>query len=575
MTNRPRIQISDVIALILEKYGVTHVFGVSGGASLHLLNSVQKNYNIKLISTHHEQSAAFAADSISRISNSFGVAIATSGPGATNLLTGIAGCFFDSIPALFITGQVSTNRQSGVSGVRQIGFQETNIVEMAKPITKLAVKVNDANQIPDIMKKLLNEAFSGRPGPVLLDIPDDIQREYIEFNIEDFAQDNVEFLENNEAGNAEYLISLIEESNKPLLILGAGIKISRQEELIRNFVKSVGIPAVCTWGCIDVLESTNPYKVGTFGTHGNRLSNEIIQQSDLIISIGSRLDLKATGTPAGNFAPSAKLVMIDIDFSEISKFKDRNVVGIIMDLRSKSFSNLLKRISLANGRKKNWVANISYLRSLLVEKRSSISSGVVEPYRFIEHLSDLAESDSQIFTDTGCAVAWVMQNWKSKLGQTILHDCNNTAMGWALPAGIAGSAFNQDRQNIVIVGDGSFMMSMQEIFTASHLRLPIKIFILNNGGYSMIKQTQDQWFYGDYFSSNAGTDLKFPNFEELASSANINYVKLNSELALDYELKQFLNLPGPGICEVMIASNERVVPQVKFGNPINKMDPDL
>jgi acetolactate synthase-1/2/3 large subunit len=567
------IKVSDAIARVLAFYDLNTVFSVSGGASLHLLESITNLPQLNLLNNHHEQSSAFAADAFARILRRPGVAISTSGPGATNMLTGIAGCYFDSIPCLFITGQVSTNRQSEGTGVRQIGFQETNIVDMVKSITKYAVKISDKEQVVPEIIKCINLSFEGRPGPVLFDIPDDIQREYIYFNSDILPDIFNEIKESSKKIDIEYISKVISESKRPVVVVGAGIRIAGVQKLIYDFICNSNIPTVLTWGMVDLLEHDNPLRIGTFGTHGNRSSNKIIQSADLIISIGSRLDLKATGSPPSSFAPNAKIVMFDVDPAELAKFKDRDFFGVECDLRSLEFRNCVLALGKDKFTNTEWFKTIHKTKSSDTEIRTPVQQKFVEPYRFIECLSLQILNDSNIFVDTGCSVAWVMQNWKVKSGQNIFHDCNNTAMGWALPATIAGSYVNSNRLNIAIVGDGSFMMSMQEIYNISRNKSNIKIFLLNNNGYSMIKQTQDQWFKSNYFSSDGNKDLNFPNFKLLANSAQIEHFLLDNEMNMTGKLKSFMSDPRPGICEVLISPNERVVPQVKFGNPIHVMDP--
>lgn len=567
------IKVSDAIAKVLAFYDLNTVFSVSGGASLHLLESITNLPQLSLINNHHEQSSAFAADAFARILRRPGVAISTSGPGATNMLTGIAGCYFDSIPCLFITGQVSTNRQSEGTGVRQIGFQETNIVDIVKSITKYAVKISDKEKVMPEIIKCIKLSCDGRPGPVLFDIPDDVQREYICFDYHMLPDIFNEIEESSKLIDIEYIYKLISESKKPVIVVGAGIRIAGVQKLIYDFIYNSNIPTVLTWGMVDLLEHDNPLRIGTFGTHGNRSSNRIIQSADLIISIGSRLDLKATGSPRSSFAPDAKIVMFDVDPAELAKFKDRDFFGVECDLRSLEFRNCILALEKHKFTNTEWFKTIYETKISDIEIRTPVKQKFVEPYRFIECLSLEILNDSNIFVDTGCSVAWVMQNWKVKSGQNILHDCNNTAMGWALPATIAGSYINPGRLNIAIIGDGSFMMSMQEIYNISRNKSNIKIFLLNNNGYSMIKQTQDQWFQSNYFSSDGNKDLNFPNFKLLANSAQIEHVFLDNEMDMIGKLKSFISDPGPGICEVLISPNERVVPQVKFGNPIHVMDP--
>jgi len=577
-------KVTDVIAHVLSLNGVRLVFGVSGGAALHLMHSIKMRPEIELVTTHHEQAAAMAAEATSRISSSMGVAVATSGPGATNLITGIAGAFYDSVPVLFITGQVSTSRLSGASGVRQLGFQETPIVEMVEKITKYAVQVTNPDLIISELEKCIQMAISGRPGPTLLDIPDDLQR--MEINLPaglptSPVQPKINSsYEMPDQQVLERLASLVSTAKRPVVVLGWGVHLSKQEEVIRKFLDSLGWPTLLTWGAADFLEADCNYRIGTFGTHGNRDANFIIQNSDLIISIGARLDTKSTGSPASSFARSAKVVMIDADKYEIDKFENllRNIdLGINFDLRSAHLPHLLNFIRTAAAQFSNdWSEYIQNVKSKLERDFTGGTSQFVDPYQFVVTLSKKSTSNVNLFVDTGCAIAWTSQAWEFKRGQRLYHDFNNTAMGWALPASIASLlSENGDVQTYSIIGDGSFMMSIQELATARGINKPLKIFLLNNSGYSMIRQTQDQWFESNYFASAEGSGMNFPNYLKIAEAYSFDYVLLSGHDNLDEIIESVVNSSSSIICEVQISPNSRVIPQVKFGSPIEGMEPPI
>jgi acetolactate synthase-1/2/3 large subunit len=582
-SNTKMYKVSDIIAHLLALNGVKNVFGVSGGASLHLLHGVHKNQNLKLITTHHEQAAAMAADSTARITGEIGAAISTSGPGATNLITGIAGCFYDSIPAIFVTGQVSTNRLGQKFGVRQLGFQETPIVEMVTRITKYAVQVLDPNKVIEEFEKCVKLAISGRSGPTLIDIPDDVQRKEIALPnglpTQRVVADLIEDKNIPTSSELSSLTNLVSLSKRPVIVLGWGIHLSKQEDLIRKFLDRLNWPTLLTWGAADLLSEECPYRIGTFGTHGNREANFIIQNSDLILSIGSRLDTKSTGSPVASFATEAKRIMIDLDVNEIKKFTSLSWeidLSLNLDLRSDQFPKVLEVISQnANPLESNWALFIEESRRLLKRKVDPISSGYVEPYYFIEILSQSASPNTRVIVDTGCSIAWVAQAWKFKSNQRLFHDFNNTAMGWALPAAIASIAVGDQFETIAIIGDGSFMMSMQELATLANQEKSLKIFIINNSGYSMIKQTQDQWFGSDYFASDSGDSFLFPNYEYLSKAFNLEYVKLDSESDLQSEIERVLGKSESILCEILVSPIARVVPQVKFGSSIEFMEPEI
>lgn len=576
-------KVSDIVAHILALNGVRTVFGVSGGASLHLLHAIHIHPDLKLITTHHEQAAAMAADSTARITGEIGAAISTSGPGATNLITGIAGCYYDSIPAIFITGQVSTNRLGRSFGVRQLGFQETPIVEMVTEITKYAIQVLDPSLLIEELESCIKLAISGRPGPVLIDIPDNLQRMTIPLP-EGLPIERVSMsidMNHSSPMTSELakLSELVSNSLRPVIVLGWGVHLAKQEDAIRKVLDKLNWPTLLTWGGADILSEECSYRIGTFGTHGNRDANFVIQNSDLVISIGSRLDTKSTGSPVSTFATSAKRIMIDLDINEIQKFRklDWDIdLGLNIDLRSDEFQKVLQVIlDSAKPIESHWSHYIELCRKLLVRPHQPAQLGYTDPYEFVDQLSLMAPPSTRLFVDTGCSIAWVSQAWKFKSGQRLFHDFNNTAMGWALPAAIGSLAINDLTSTIAIVGDGSLMMSLQELATLKLLGRPLKLFVINNSGYSMIKQTQDQWFNSEYFASDAGDSLSFPHYSNLALAFSLEYLILNDERGINPTIKRILASEKSVLCEVLVSPLARVVPQVKFGSSIEFMEPEI
>ena len=581
------IKISDLVAQTLAVNGVKTVFGVSGGAALHLLSAVEKHPSLNLITTHHEAAAAMAADAVGRIENNLGVAIATSGPGATNLITGIAGCYYDSIPALYITGQVSTTRLTVDTGVRQTGFQETPIVQMIEPVTKYAVQILDPQQVLPELLRCIRIAKSGRKGPTLIDIPDDIQRMTIEIEPR-VIETPLKFNTTPAAYEiSENLISrldvLIQNTKRPLIVIGFGAHLSGKVDELREFVNRMKWPVALTWGAADLLPSDNPYRVGTFGTHGIRSANITVQNADLILFIGTRLDSKSTGTPISTFAQKAKRIFLDIDKFEIEKFRTMNWkidLELCIDMADESFDKILEIIYQMNHSKGNsyidvWNDQTREISKVFMRTPTISTANKVDPYLFMQTLSQQLLGSFRIFLDTGCTVAWAMQEWEHKLGQRVFHDFNNTAMGWALPAGIASIAVRDDAKSISIIGDGSFMMSLQELATLKTFDKPLKVFIINNSGYSMIKQTQEQWFDSDYFASNEGEKMFFPDFEKIAKAFSLDYEKISSDADMASIIRKTLNQANSTICEVMVSRDSRVIPQVKFGSSIDNMEPVL
>jgi acetolactate synthase-1/2/3 large subunit len=578
-----KIKLSDYVARFIASCGVDTVFAISGGASLHLIHSIESHTDIQLVCPHHEQAAAMAADGYARVNRTIGVAVATSGPGATNLVTGICCSFYDSVPVLFLTGQVSTFRSVGETKVRQIGFQETPIVEICRPITKYSVLLTDPNRIRYELEKAVAIMQSGRSGPVLVDIPDNLQRELIEedelIGFEGLAVPSLRFNSLDDA--KENIISALKQAKRPIVIAGWGIHLAGVEKQFREFVEALNIPVAFTWGSADLLSDEHPLSLGRFGTHGMRHTNFAVQNADLVLSLGSRLDTKATGSPINSFARKAIKIVVDIDPNELSKFEkfELNINLLVeCDLRDFFLAFQSNNSLLTMCDTKEWLTCNKIWREVFDtfdEPRLS-SAANVNPYRFFEQLSLFADQNSTIVVDTGCSIAWSMQAWRFKGSQRLFHDFNNTAMGWALPASIGIWFANGCKGPIIcVVGDGSFMMSLQELATVRQHNIPIKIILINNSGYAMIRQTQDQWFESNHIASSAKKDLFFPDFKLISSSFGLDYMAIVSDNDIVNELHAGLKSSTSILIDVIIDYDSSVIPQVKFGRPNEDMEPLL
>ena len=577
------LKLSDYVAEFISKKNINTVFAISGGASLHLIHSIKDHPKLNCICTHHEQSAAMAADGFARSSGKPGVVITTSGPGATNTITGICCSYYDSVPLILITGQVSSFRMSEGLGVRQIGFQETPIVDVVKPIVKYSYKIKDPYEIGYQLNKAYQISISGRPGPVLIDIPDNFQREVL--NLEKLV--NFEFNKPKEQdknlpiSKLEKIHELIAKSNRPIIIGGWGIHLSKTEKDFIKFVESLNIPVLFTWAAFDILPADHKLNLGTFGTHGRRASNFAVQNSDLIISLGSRLDTKSTGSPITTFAREAKKIVVDIDKNELEKF---SFFGLEIDLLIKkdlknffnSYFEYKNTQYLQKTHYLSWEKKLEKWKNEFenYDKNKKFEDGI-NPYIFVDKLSQSCPENIKIFIDTGCSIAWMMQRFKTKKNQRLFHDFNNTAMGWALPASIGSFFANPQFKIVSIIGDGSLMMTLQELATLNHHKIPIKIFLINNNGYSMIKQTQEQWLSSKYYASSPQGGISFPNYKKLADSFDISYEEINIEENLEEKINKVIDANNSVFCNVIISSQARVTPQVKFGRPNEDMEPLL
>ena len=574
------MKLSDYIANFLAAQGIRYVFVVTGGAAAHLIDSVAKNPDIDYICTQHEQAAAMAADAYSRVTANIGAAIATSGPGATNLITGVCCAYYDSIPVIYITGQVATFRSRNSTGVRQLGFQEADTVDIFRPFTKYAVLINDPNKIRYELEKAIHIAKTGRPGPVLIDVPDNLQREDIDpLGLEPFVPEQEQKGSDELTEQVAKCIPFLEKAIRPVIILGWGIRLAKAEKEARELIDRLGFPVLLTWATMDMLPSDHPLLVGSFGLHGTRYGNFTVQNADLVLSIGSRLDTHLTGSPITTFAREACKIIVDVDASELSKYKKFGMdVDVAINSDARDFLRaILSQIDVM-GKKDlpEWKSRITAWKDKYpICPQDYYQQKGVNPYVFVKVLSKEASEGNVILVDTGCGVAWMMQAFDFKERQRLFSAFNNTPMGYSLPASIGASFALGKKSVICITGDGGLQINIQELATILRHNLPIKIFLLNNSGYSMIRQTQDQWLESRYEASTVDGGLAFPDFVKVAAAYGYKTVTINLNRELQGCIRDVLNSAGPVFCNVVISPEHRVIPQVKYGRPIEDAEPLL
>lgn len=530
----------------------------------------------------HEQFAAFAADGYARISNNFGVAISTSGPGATNMLTGVASAFYDSIPMLVITGQVSRHRQKKSQPIRQLGFQETDTLDIFTPIVKYAVQVNDAKNIKYELEKAYHIAMDGRKGPVLIDLPDDIQREEI------FVKNQKSFVINSKKNYRKIdhnkilkIINLLNSSKNPLLLIGSGIKNSESyKKNIKELLKKLQIPVLPTWGGLDSVSNKSKFRINTFGVYGSRIGNFAIQKSDLIISIGSRLSLNLTGGILKSFSPNSKKVMIDIDSGEMNKFKDFKIdIKICSDANYfiEYFLHITKKLKLNSY--SHWLKEIRQKEEELKIVFSDNSPRLQKKYEFLDvkefinTYSNYLNKKSFNFVDTGGNLTWFCNHFKNNYEHRIESAWNFTPMGYALPAAI-GAAFYKKSDINCIIGDGGLLLCLSELVTVVKFNLPIKIFMINNRSHGIQKQTLEIWLNSNMVCVDNQSGLSFPhNWNKLFKSLNLKnyYLSKSSDLK---KLNEIFKFKGPVIVNVEINPDEKIYPFLKFGSSLEYQMPE-
>jgi acetolactate synthase-1/2/3 large subunit len=574
------MKLSDVIAVFLAEQGIRHVFAISGGASLHLIHSIAETPGTGFICPQHEQAGAMSADGYARVTGGLGCAVATSGPGATNLITGICSSYYDSVPVLYLTGQVATFRSKGDTGVRQIGFQETDMVSICRTITKYAVLVTDPYRIRYEQQKAVFIARSGRPGPVLVDVPDDLQRmdidpaTLLEYTPDENPQASV--IPDTIIGTC---LDAFREAKRPVLIYGWGVHLAGAEDDARALARLLDVPVAMTWAALDLFPSLDPLAIGGFGTHGVRHANFAVQNADLILSVGSRLDTKATGSPPSSFAREARIIMVDIDPAESGKFRRLGVnlhLAVQADARVFLKALLDRAAGSAIPRHPEWLARIrGWKQRYPVCPPRCADDEKVNPYWLVKKLSEALADDEIIFSDTGCALAWMMQGFEFKPGQRFYHAFNNTPMGYGLPGAIGACFARPGSRVICVTGDGSLQMNIQELATVVRHELPIKILLINNHGHGMVQQTQEMWLGGRYYATSVEGGLAFPDFVAVARAYGFPAETLEWNRDIPAKLAQALESKGPYFLNMEVSAAHRVIPQVKFGRPNEDADPLL
>lgn len=559
---------SDYIAKTLEKKGIKFVFELSGGMITHILDSLNQQTAIQIISMHHEQSAAFAAEGFARMTGIPGIALATSGPGATNLLTGIGSCYFDSVPCIFITGQVNRHEMKLERNIRQLGFQETDIVSMAKPITKACFQIIDPNELPNILELAFEISTSGRPGPVLIDIPMDVQRSNIEIApFKNVIKELIDF----KTSLIYDLINDINNSKKPLILCGRGIRASNSIVLFKNFATTTKIPIVTSLLGLDVISYEDSQRVGFIGSYGNRWSNIALGNCDLLIVLGSRLDIRQTGADT-NYFQNRKIYHIDCEKDEINN-RIIGCVPIISDL--KYFFEKFNKIACDHEFeiKSDWVKFIEE-EKLKWPDTKEVSAIGINPNVFMHLLSSNSQKAAAYLADVGSHQMWAAQSLEIGINQQFLTSGGMGAMGFSLPASIGACLAVNKSPVIVLIGDGCMQLNIQELQTISRNKLPIKIIVFNNESLGMIRQFQDSYFESRYQSTSWGYSA--PDFEKVAIAYGIEAKTINNEnevLSAINCLWESKNESQPQLLQVMINPQTNTYPKLAFGRPITEMEP--
>jgi len=538
------MNICDYIIETLYLNGIDTYFVITGGAIVPFINGLTRNPKVKYYCFQHEQSAAMAAEGYYRSCGKVAGVCVTSGPGVQNILNGVCGCWYDSVPAFFISGQVNTaeDLSNFRSNPRQMGFQEMPVAEMFRDVTKASFHVPHVSEVEHILEKLIQTMKTPRYGPVLMDLPVNIQMSSLH------SLQPSKVLSTVDVQKHIYDISsFLEKCERPLVVFGHGVKLAGATQKALEFVEKTGIPFLVSWGAFDICNTDHPLRFGSPGVYGDRFANYAIQNADLVISIGSRLDSRQTGGNSKLFSKHSKKIMVDVDDHEIIKMSEKGInidFGINQD--ALTFFH-----GLETGENKNfspWIERLKYWKSKYgVEQAREGDSAV---YDYLRDLFDKIEDDCIVIPDQGGNLVWTMQSARLKVGQKLFTNFGNSSMGFALPAAI-GAAIGSGKKVYCIDGDGGFQMNVQELLTVKKYDLPIEIIILNNSGYGIIKQFQDSYF-GSKYTATSKSDV---------FGDELDFVKI----AEAYGVKTLRDIPIP--------ETQKIYPKLEFGNSLENMTP--
>ena len=561
------MRVADFVAkFILEELDVKHVFTLTGAGIMHLTDGLACNKKLKTICPHHEQTASMALEAYSRATENFGVGIFTTGPGSTNAITGLAGAWQDSVPCLFISGQVKlaeASSQSGIKKLRQFGVQELDIIPIVESITKYAVTITQPEKIRYELEKASHIAKSGRPGPVWIEIPMDIQSAKISDELEKFENEQSENPEINE-NQIKSVIELLQNAKRPIIISGQGVRIAGAIELLTKLVKLFKIPVVTPYLGIDTIRHDEKSYIGKIGVKGERAGNLAMQNSDLILSIGSSLHVSVIGYNYKQFARGAKKIIIDID--EITHKKKTIDIDQFVHADAKDFLNILLK-QLTEGDSLNYASWLEMCNkwkkkypTCLPEYKNTKDE--INSYFLIEQICKNSKAGDIFVSDAGGTFYAVSQAVTlTKPNQRYIPSSAMATMGYGLPAAIGISIATGNRV-ISFTGDGSLQQNIQEFQTLVEYNLPVKLFVLNNDGYHSIRTSQTNYFEERYIGESSKSGISFPDTVKIAEAYGVKAFRIDQPSQITDVVNQVLNYDGPVVCDVIVPREQEIIPTV-------------
>jgi len=564
------IRVSDYIVSFLYKAGVHDMFVITGGGSMYLNDALACHNKMRYVCQHHEQSCAIAADAYARVREGIGAAMVTTGPAATNAITGVLSGWFDSIPFFVISGQVKRKEatyNSKIPGFRQMGVQELNIIPLVESITKYSITVNDPLKIRFILEEALYMATSGRPGPVWIDVPADVQNTMIDpMQLDGFHKpENPELLSLKELKqNCAFVLKRIQKARKPLIVAGNGIRCAHAQNEFLTLVNKLGIPFVTSNMAVDLLDYNHVSNIGMGGIKGQRAANIALQHADVLISIGNRLSVPFIGYEYEKFAPKAEKIVVDIDPTDHKKKTIH--IDTFIQADAKAFITEMIRISkvIHMSFSSKWLRTCFELKQTypVCLPQYSKEKGEMNMYVAVDEITSHLNNKDVIIADAGSAYYVVPQVCKIKMGQRLIIPGGAANMGYNLPASVGASIGLGKKRIICITGDGSFQSSIHELQTITHHKLPVKIFVMNNGGYLSIRNTQRVFFENRKMGESKQSGLTFPDLKKIAYAYDIQYFDIKNIKDMHTYLPKILQSKAPVICNVHCKIEQEIIPSV-------------
>ena len=564
------IRVADYIAQTLSRSGITDVFLVTGGGAMHLNDAIGRNKDLRWVPCHHEQTCAIAAESYYRLTNRLAAVNVTTGPGGTNAISGVFGAYVDSCGMVVVSGQVKWEtlvRSTGLA-LRQLGDQEVDIVRLVAPITKYAVQVTDPRTVRYHLERAIHLARTGRPGPTWVDVPMNVQGAQVDPETlvgYDPAEDAAQVPRGELGSRAADVLARIRAAQRPVIYAGSGVRLARAEAAFLTLAERLGIPVVTGFNAHDLLPHTHPLLAGRPGTIGDRAGNFAVQNADLVLILGCRLNIRQVSYNWGSFARAAYRVMVDVDAAELHK----PTLNIDLPIHADAgdFVAALHAAAETAGPSVDhapWVAWCAARRERypVVLPAYWAGEGPINPYCFVDALSDVLGDDDIVVTGDGTACVATFQALRLRAGQRLYSNSGCASMGWDLPAAIGAGIAAPGRRIVCLAGDGSLMMNVQDLATIGAQGLPIKLLLLNNDGYQSIRLTQNAFFAGNEIGVGPASGVAFPDWAKLADAFGLPFHRVSTHADLRDGLAAFFAAPGAGFCEVVLDPGQAFAPKL-------------